>query len=211
MSKQTSIRAQPTARQWLSIDGADVLAVKDAAQATLAALEPTTPVNLVSIFGAARQGKSFLMNMLAGQEDLFRISNRATWYRWRPSATWTAGRGSRPAAPWSASPMPSPPRAGAAGGDDGAAADAIVAPLMTANPWGRPASLEANPFGDPAVMPRDGAAAEPSAANPFGLAASSGANNPFAADDDQLRGTLANLSDAVFDSPVLGQHPEGGS
>ena len=113
--------------------------------------------------------------------------------------------------PWSASPMPSPPRAGAAGGDDGAAADAIVAPLMTANPWGRPASLEANPFGDPAVMPRDGAAAEPSAANPFGLAASSGANNPFAADDDQLRGTLANLSDAVFDSPVLGQHPEGGS
>jgi hypothetical protein len=31
--------------------------------------------NLISIFGAARQGKSFLMNTLAGQEDMFRISN----------------------------------------------------------------------------------------------------------------------------------------
>jgi hypothetical protein len=31
--------------------------------------------NLISIFGAARQGKSFLMNLLAGREDLFKISN----------------------------------------------------------------------------------------------------------------------------------------
>jgi hypothetical protein len=35
------------------------------------------PCNLVSIFGAARQGKSFMMNMLSGQEDLFRVSNRS--------------------------------------------------------------------------------------------------------------------------------------
>lgn len=32
-------------------------------------------VNIISIFGAARQGKSFLMNLLANQQDLFKISN----------------------------------------------------------------------------------------------------------------------------------------
>lgn len=32
-------------------------------------------IGLISIFGAARQGKSFLMNCLAGETDLFRISN----------------------------------------------------------------------------------------------------------------------------------------
>lgn len=31
--------------------------------------------NLISIFGRARQGKSFLMNCLAGEEQIFRISN----------------------------------------------------------------------------------------------------------------------------------------
>lgn len=34
--------------------------------------------NLVSIFGAARQGKSFLMNCLAGTTGLFTISNLST-------------------------------------------------------------------------------------------------------------------------------------
>lgn len=33
---------------------------------------------MVSIFGAARQGKSFLMNLLAGAEDMFKISNQRT-------------------------------------------------------------------------------------------------------------------------------------
>eukprot|EP01040_Poterioochromonas_malhamensis_P022518 gene22518-27417_t len=33
------------------------------------------PTNLISIFGRARQGKSFLMNCLAGETDIFRISN----------------------------------------------------------------------------------------------------------------------------------------
>jgi hypothetical protein len=33
------------------------------------------PVNLISIFGRARQGKSFLMNCLAGEEAIFKISN----------------------------------------------------------------------------------------------------------------------------------------
>jgi hypothetical protein len=34
--------------------------------------------NLISIFGAARQGKSFLMNCLAGTTGLFSISNLST-------------------------------------------------------------------------------------------------------------------------------------
>jgi hypothetical protein len=34
--------------------------------------------NLISIFGAARQGKSFLMNCLAGSSDIFTISNLST-------------------------------------------------------------------------------------------------------------------------------------
>lgn len=33
------------------------------------------PVNVVAIFGAARGGKSFLMNQLAGRDDVFKISN----------------------------------------------------------------------------------------------------------------------------------------
>ena len=33
------------------------------------------PCNLISIFGRARQGKSFLMNCLAGETETFRISN----------------------------------------------------------------------------------------------------------------------------------------
>lgn len=32
--------------------------------------------NLISVFGAARQGKSFLMNCLAGETELFKISNQ---------------------------------------------------------------------------------------------------------------------------------------
>lgn len=32
-------------------------------------------VNVVAIFGAARGGKSFLMNQLAGRDDIFKISN----------------------------------------------------------------------------------------------------------------------------------------
>ena len=33
------------------------------------------PVNLISIFGRARQGKSFLMNCLSGEQETFRVSN----------------------------------------------------------------------------------------------------------------------------------------
>ena len=43
----------------------------------LAKLGAETALNLVSIFGGARQGKSFLMNLLAsaGDDRLFKISN----------------------------------------------------------------------------------------------------------------------------------------
>ena len=36
----------------------------------------TNPVSLISIFGRARQGKSFLMNCLAGEKELFAVSNK---------------------------------------------------------------------------------------------------------------------------------------
>jgi hypothetical protein len=35
----------------------------------------SSPLNIISIFGRARQGKSFLMNCLAGEEQIFKISN----------------------------------------------------------------------------------------------------------------------------------------
>lgn len=36
---------------------------------------PKKQTNLISIFGRARQGKSFMMNCLAGEKEIFRISN----------------------------------------------------------------------------------------------------------------------------------------
>lgn len=35
----------------------------------------TSPINLISIFGRARQGKSFMMNCLSGEREVFRVSN----------------------------------------------------------------------------------------------------------------------------------------
>lgn len=40
------------------------------------------PVNVVAIFGAARGGKSFLMNQLAGKDDIFKISNDKVQWWW---------------------------------------------------------------------------------------------------------------------------------
>lgn len=35
---------------------------------------PTKPLNLITIWGAARTGKSFFMNALTRKEDLFRVA-----------------------------------------------------------------------------------------------------------------------------------------
>jgi hypothetical protein len=58
--------------------GALQLTVNPAAQDMLQEKGQHQPLNLLCIFGAARQGKSFLMNLLAGTEELFRISNADT-------------------------------------------------------------------------------------------------------------------------------------
>ncbi|KAG2527593.1 hypothetical protein BBO99_00003804 [Phytophthora kernoviae] len=74
----TSLQYQ--AVKWLGM-GRDAAGGSDqmfiGAEASTQVLQPMgdTPVNLISIFGAARQGKSFLMNLLADQQDLFKISN----------------------------------------------------------------------------------------------------------------------------------------
>ncbi|CAK4086728.1 unnamed protein product [Aphanomyces euteiches] len=62
--------------KWLGMDKDGKMTVSPAAALkVLQALPENQDVNLISIFGAARQGKSFLMNLLANQQDLFRISN----------------------------------------------------------------------------------------------------------------------------------------
>ncbi|KAG3199883.1 hypothetical protein PC128_g4993 [Phytophthora cactorum] len=72
--------SRPKAVKWLGM-GAHAACKSDqmfiSAEASTQVLQPLgdTPINLISIFGAARQGKSFLMNLLADQQDLFKISN----------------------------------------------------------------------------------------------------------------------------------------
>ncbi|POM63551.1 Guanylate-binding protein [Phytophthora palmivora] len=71
--------SRPKAVKWLGMKHAagksDQMFISS--EASTQVLEPlgNTPINLISIFGAARQGKSFLMNLLADQQDLFKISN----------------------------------------------------------------------------------------------------------------------------------------
>ena len=59
--------------KWISADETGGLVVHDVS----AVFNPVKKnlVNLVSIFGRARQGKSFLMNCLAGEREVFKISN----------------------------------------------------------------------------------------------------------------------------------------
>ncbi|RHY37326.1 hypothetical protein DYB28_000190 [Aphanomyces astaci] len=62
--------------KWLGMDRDGKMTVSPSTSLkVLHALPERHNVNLISIFGAARQGKSFLMNLLANQQDLFRISN----------------------------------------------------------------------------------------------------------------------------------------
>ncbi|KAI9907421.1 hypothetical protein PsorP6_004597 [Peronosclerospora sorghi] len=72
--------SRPKAVKWLKMGKQDAGKSDQMSIGTEAAeqvLQPLgeTPINLISIFGAARQGKSFLMNLLADQQDLFKISN----------------------------------------------------------------------------------------------------------------------------------------
>ncbi|KAG7391779.1 hypothetical protein PHYPSEUDO_003399 [Phytophthora pseudosyringae] len=71
---------RPKAVKWLGMSAhaagkSDQMFIS--AEASTHVLQPLgdTPINLIAIFGAARQGKSFLMNLLADQQDLFKISN----------------------------------------------------------------------------------------------------------------------------------------
>jgi hypothetical protein len=60
--------------KWISAGEGQALQVED----VRSVFSPVArnPCNLVSIFGRARQGKSFLMNCLAGEREIFRISNQ---------------------------------------------------------------------------------------------------------------------------------------
>ena len=64
------------ALSWIGIDAEGTMSVNPrAASNVLEPLGEQEPLNLVAVFGAARQGKSFLMNCLMGREGTFRISN----------------------------------------------------------------------------------------------------------------------------------------
>eukprot|EP00600_Ochromonadales_sp_CCMP1393_P003235 CAMPEP_0174989904 /NCGR_PEP_ID=MMETSP0004_2-20121128/20999_1 /TAXON_ID=420556 /ORGANISM="Ochromonas sp., Strain CCMP1393" /LENGTH=1166 /DNA_ID=CAMNT_0016243401 /DNA_START=22 /DNA_END=3525 /DNA_ORIENTATION=- len=64
--------------KWISSGeqkGSKALEVNEAVQHSVFKSVARSPCNLISIFGRARQGKSFLMNCLAGEKEIFRISN----------------------------------------------------------------------------------------------------------------------------------------
>jgi hypothetical protein len=74
-SLTVSDAGRPRALPWFRFDDAAEDVIVESANDQVLGSVGNRPCNLVSIFGAARQGKSFLMNLLAGEEDMFRISN----------------------------------------------------------------------------------------------------------------------------------------
>ncbi len=70
-----------TSQKWISsnIDNAELLAKEGRLHQhdIQNIFQPVwnTPCNLISIFGRARQGKSFMMNCLANEREVFRVSN----------------------------------------------------------------------------------------------------------------------------------------
>ncbi|CAN0238010.1 unnamed protein product, partial [Ectocarpus sp. 4 AP-2014] len=63
------------ALKWvLADDEAGPLRATEAAGRVLAQVQPDQPLNIVTIVGAARKGKSFLMNALTRQDGMFRAS-----------------------------------------------------------------------------------------------------------------------------------------
>ncbi len=73
----SSSKTDATSVHWLGVetDEKEVRVVCDPKAAKEVLCKVEGPLNLISIFGAARQGKSFLMNTLAGEDRLFRISS----------------------------------------------------------------------------------------------------------------------------------------
>jgi hypothetical protein len=74
-----SVATPPSTTKWFELkltDYAPHILVRSKASKWLCGqpLDSCCPLNLVMIFGPARQGKSFLMNLLAGKEDLFEQS-----------------------------------------------------------------------------------------------------------------------------------------
>lgn len=59
--------------KWISTDSSKLQA-NPKADAVFSKLQKEK-CNFISIFGRARQGKSFLMNCLSGERDTFKISN----------------------------------------------------------------------------------------------------------------------------------------
>lgn len=65
----------PTAEKWVIADQeCGVLRVKHEARQMLTTVPAGKPLNIVTILGAARRGKSFMMNALTGHDDLFPVS-----------------------------------------------------------------------------------------------------------------------------------------
>ena len=63
--------------QWLRLDNADRLHAPDEARRHLSRMPKREQLGLIAIFGSARQGKSFLMNKLAGGDGCgFKVSNK---------------------------------------------------------------------------------------------------------------------------------------
>lgn len=77
MSKHQPLSNNYTSIKWISSEEKNSirnLIVHDISN-VLKGVPVGAKVNLISIFGRARQGKSFLMNCLAGEKEVFRISN----------------------------------------------------------------------------------------------------------------------------------------
>lgn len=74
-TSQRSAQARSTAVKWVRAEheGGPLLA-HEQARDVLEGVCSNQAVNVVMIFGAARQGKSFLMNAMTGFDDLFRVS-----------------------------------------------------------------------------------------------------------------------------------------
>ena len=62
-----------SSHKWISATTNGKLVVEDPVDAISCVGD--SPVGLISIFGRARQGKSFLMNCLSGEQEVFRVSN----------------------------------------------------------------------------------------------------------------------------------------